>query len=65
VSTPGRRKALNALAARKRNNLQRVARGQKPIKGGKRVNASSIKGLPNTKKGAQARLAAQRKRKGK
>lgn len=63
MSTPGRRKALNALARRKRSNLNRVARGQKPIKGGKQVSPRSIKGLPNTKAGAQKRLAAQRRAK--
>jgi len=31
MSTPGRRKALRALAARKRSNRSRVQRGLKPI----------------------------------
>ena len=31
MSTPGRRKALKALAARKRTNQARVNRGEKPI----------------------------------
>lgn len=59
MSTPGRRKALKALARRKRINLQRVARGEKPIVGGKKVSAASI-GL--TKKKAQERLKKRRKK---
>jgi hypothetical protein len=31
MSTPGRRKALKALARRKRLNKSRVARGKKPL----------------------------------
>ena len=31
MSTPGRRRALKALAARKQANQQRVNRGEKPI----------------------------------
>lgn len=31
MSTPGRRRALRALAARKRANRQRIRRGEKPI----------------------------------
>jgi len=31
MSTPGRRKALKALARRKRINKERVAHGQKPL----------------------------------
>lgn len=31
MSTPGRRKALRALAARKRSNRARLARGQNPV----------------------------------
>jgi len=50
MSTPGRRKALRALAKRRRQNVDRVAAGKKPIVDGKKVSASSI-GL--TKKKAQ------------
>lgn len=60
MSTPGRRKALKALARRKRINVQRVAQGKKPIVGGKKVSAKSI-GL--TKKKAKERLANKRKKK--
>ncbi len=61
MSTPGRRRALRALAARKRKNVERVARGEKPIVAGKKVSAKAI-GL--TKKVAKERLAARRKRGG-
>ena len=60
MSTPGRRKALRALARRKRINVNRVAAGKKPIVNGKKVSAKSI-GL--TKKKAKERKAARRKRK--
>lgn len=53
------RRALKALARRKKANLRRVARGQKPIVGGKKVSARSI-GL--TKKKARRRIKAQRQR---
>jgi hypothetical protein len=59
MSTPGIRRALKALARRKRANVNRVARGKKPIVGGKKVSASSI-GL--TKSKAKERLSARRKR---
>ena len=59
MSTPGRRKALKALGNRKRINRDRVARGEKPIVGGKKVSAKSI-GL--TKKKAQERQKAARHR---
>jgi hypothetical protein len=58
MSTPGRRRALKALAARKRANVSRVAAGKKPIVAGKKVSAKSI-GL--TKKKAQERLRNRRK----
>ncbi len=48
MSTPGRRRALKALAARKETNLHRVAQGKKPIVGGKQVSPGSI-GLSKTK----------------
>ena len=60
MSTPGRRRALKALARRKRANLRRVAEGKKPIVEGKEVSAKSL-GL--TKGKAKKRLSAQRKRK--
>lgn len=48
MSTPGRRRALKALAARKRTNVDRVADGKKPIVGGKQVSAKKI-GLSKSK----------------
>jgi hypothetical protein len=59
MSTPGRRKALKALARRKRANVDRVARGQKPIVKGKKVSAKSI-GL--TKKKARKSQARRRRK---
>ena len=38
MSTPGRRKALKALAKRKRSNKSRVRRGLAPIIGGKKIS---------------------------
>jgi hypothetical protein len=58
--TPAIRRALKALARRKKQNLRRVARGEKPIVQGKKVSAKSI-GLSKAK--AKKRLAQQRKRK--
>jgi len=41
MSTPGRRRALKALAARKRTNKQRRRQGKKPIpKGSRKVRGS-------------------------
>jgi hypothetical protein len=60
MSTPGIRRALKALARRKRANVNRVARGEKPIVAGKKVSAKSI-GL--TKAKAKKRAAAARRRK--
>lgn len=37
MSTPGRRKALKALAAAKRKNKARIAKGKKPVLEGKPV----------------------------
>ncbi len=59
MSTPGRRRALKALAAKKKANVNRVARGKKPIVGGKKVSAKSI-GL--SKKKAKESQARRRKR---
>jgi hypothetical protein len=59
VSTPGRRKALKKLAARKRANVSRVAAGKSPIVDGKKVSAKSI-GL--TKSKAKQRVAERRKK---
>jgi hypothetical protein len=53
MSTPGRRKALRALARRKRANVRRVAEGKKPIVKGKKVSPRKI-GL--TKAKAKERL---------
>ena len=41
MSTPGRRRALKALAKRKSSNTARVARGQKPIIAGKSVTIAT------------------------
>lgn len=41
-STPGRRKALLALAAAKRRNKTRIAQGLKPIVDGKKVSVASL-----------------------
>jgi hypothetical protein len=60
MSTPGRRKALKALARRRRINVERVAAGKQPIVDGKKVSAKSI-GL--TKKKAKERLKKRRKKK--
>jgi hypothetical protein len=46
-STPGRARALRALGAARRRNTERVARGEKPIVAGKKVN--KIPGLTKTK----------------
>lgn len=43
MSTPGRRRALLALAAARRRNKARMARGLKPIVDGKQVSPSSLK----------------------
>lgn len=58
MSTPGRRRALKALAAKKRSNVRRVAEGKSPIVKGKKVSAKSI-GL--SKKKAKESLARRRK----
>jgi hypothetical protein len=59
MSTPGRRRALRALAARKRANRNRIAKGQKPIVGGKAVTLSTF----NRKTGARmSKKKAQRLR---
>ena len=49
MGTPGRRRALRALAKRRGNNTRRIARGQKPIMGGKQVSLSTF----NKKTGAK------------
>jgi hypothetical protein len=46
-STPGRARALRALGAARRRNTERVARGEKPVVGGKKVER--IPGLTKTK----------------
>jgi len=60
MAEQGKRKALKALARRKRSNVRRVADGKKPIVDGKKVNPKTI-GL--TKKKAKERLSKQRKKK--
>jgi hypothetical protein len=58
VSTPGRRKALKALAKRKHANTVRVAQGKKPIINGKKVAVSTLAkhGGPGSKSAARKRL---------
>jgi hypothetical protein len=58
MSTPGRRKALKALARRKRSNKKRIAAGKKPILGGKQVSLRTFNkktGANMTKKKAQGK----------
>lgn len=42
MSTPGRRRALKALAAAKNRNLHKVAQGQSPTVAGKKVSPAKI-----------------------
>ena len=42
LSTPGRRRALKALGAKRRSNLRRVAAGKSPVVAGKKVSARSL-----------------------
>ncbi len=48
MSTPGRARALRALANKRRQNVRRVAAGKSPIVAGKKVSAKSL-GLTKTK----------------
>lgn len=48
MSTPGRRRALKALAAAKNRNLHRVAKGESPKVAGKTVSPGTI-GLSKAK----------------
>lgn len=50
MSTPGRRKALKALAARKRANKARIKAGKKPIIAGKKVSLSTFRKKTGSKK---------------
>lgn len=50
MSTPGRRRALKALARRKRANKRRVAQGKKPIIGGKKVSKSTYQRIKSRKR---------------
>lgn len=58
MSTPGRRRALRALASAKRANVNRVARGQKPRLAGKAVSLRTF----NRKTGAGLNKSSARKR---
>jgi len=67
MSTPGRRKALRALARRKRSNTARLAAGKNPIMkvGGKnrQVSKSTFRkrtGASTSKSAAQKRQRARR-----
>jgi hypothetical protein len=57
MSTPGRRRALRALAAAKRRNVRRVAEGKAPMVEGRRVRPG-YHGIPSTRREARERLAA-------
>lgn len=50
MTTPGRRKALKALAARRRANKARIKAGKKPIIGGKKVSLSTFRRKTSKKK---------------
>jgi DNA-binding transcriptional ArsR family regulator len=56
LSTPGRRRALRALAARKRLNKQRLASGKNPIVEGKEVSPSSFASKTGMTKSKAKRL---------
>jgi len=43
MGTPGRRRALKALAARKRTNKQRRKQGKKQVPKGRKVRGSGAK----------------------
>ena len=60
MSTPGRRKALRALAKAKRKNVSRIAAGKKPVVNGKQV---SLKKFARQHPGAPSSKAEARKRK--
>ena len=55
-STPGRAYALRRLAATKRANAQRIARGEQPVVEGKRVSRGSLEGGPQSATEAKERL---------
>ena len=63
MSTPGRRKALKALAARKRVNRQRIAAGKAPVIGGKKVSAAEFAAKTSTTVGAVKKSIAKAKKK--
>ena len=48
MCSPGRRRAFKALASRRKTNVNRVAKGLKPIVAGKKVSPGTI-GLSKTK----------------
>jgi hypothetical protein len=65
MSTPGRRKALRALAARKRGNARRLAAGKNPVMGGKTVSKKTFRaktGQPTGKAANRQKVKAQRKK---
>jgi len=43
MGTPGRRRALKALAARKRTNKKRRQQGKKPVPKGRKVRGSGAR----------------------
>jgi hypothetical protein len=62
VSTPGRARALRALGRRKRANTRRIAKGLKPIVGGRQMSLSAFRkktGSKTTK--AKAKIVAGRR----
>lgn len=65
MSTPGRRRALRALGARKRGNARRLARGENPILGGRRVSKKTFRartGQPTGRKANRAKVRQQRRK---
>jgi hypothetical protein len=48
--TPGIRRALKALAGRRRSNKRRIRAGKKPIIGGKKVSMSTFRRKTGAKK---------------
>lgn len=63
MSTPGRARALRALAARKRSNTARMARGEKPIIGGKKVTPATYTRRTGMTKAKAKKAQSRRRRK--
>jgi len=61
MSTPGIRRALRALAAAKRANVNRVARGDKPQLGGKPVSLAHFNRVTGAHLSARTARARQKR----